>query len=100
MNRSKWKGFLIHSRLLKKKVFKQSLISLWSKNFNLPQTVNNKKLAVYCGKKFKKIFVTTPKLNFKIGEFCITRSKFSHKNKDKIVNPLKKNVKPKPKKKN
>jgi ribosomal protein S19 len=96
MSRSKWKNYYYHSKILKKKFLIHKQITIWSRNSTLAKTLNNKKLIVYNGKLYKKIYVNNLKLNFKIGEFCTTRGKFFHKNK---LKPTKKNLKLKVKKK-
>lgn len=97
MSRSKWKNFYIHSKLLKKQVLIQKQITVWSRASFLSRLLINKKLLVYNGKIYKKLYITNLKINFKIGEFCTTRGKFFHKNK---IKPTKKNTKLKNKIKN
>jgi len=90
MSRSRWKNYFIHFKFLKKKILNQSTLVLWSKNSVSTEVLIDKKLIVYCGKFFKNIYISNLKIGFKIGEFCLTRSKFFHKNKLKVVKNLSK----------
>lgn len=90
MSRSKWKNSFIHYKLLKNNIINKTQIVLWTKTSVATEVLIDKKLIVYCGKNFKKIYITNLKVGFKIGEFCMTRSKFFHKNKLKITKKLSK----------
>jgi small subunit ribosomal protein S19 len=73
MSRSIWKGFFFKKFLLKKTPHK-----IWSRSCSIPFHCVGKKVLVYNGKEFKKIFVTREKVGYKFGEFAFTR-KFTRK---------------------
>lgn len=98
MSRSAWKSFFVHFAFLKKSILNKNQIIVWSRSSMLFKIFINKKVLIINGKNFKKVYITKRKIFFKFGEFCQTRDKFSHKNKNKLK-PIKKNIKIKNKKK-
>lgn len=73
MSRSVWKGLF-----LKKFLVKKFLNKIWSRNCSIPFSCVNRKVLVYNGKEFKRIFITREKVGYKFGEFVYTR-KFTKK---------------------
>ncbi len=85
MSRSKWKGPYIHFKFLKKKFLENKLFKIWSRDSIILSYFINYKFLIHNGKIFKNFIVTREKIGYKFGEFCMTRSKYFHKNKLKIV---------------
>ncbi len=90
MSRASWKNIYIHRSLLKKTILQKKQLIVWKRNSAIHHSLVDKKLLVYCGKKSVMTYVKPLRVLYKIGEFCMTRGKFFHKNKLKV---LKKNIK-------
>jgi len=71
MGRSKWKGNFIEESLLKNT--EKRNLKIFSRRSVIPSFFIGKKVLVYSGKNFKKIFITREKVGFKFGDFCKTR---------------------------
>lgn len=80
MSRSSWKGPYLDKRFFKTK----KLHKVWSRQSVIPSSLRGKKIFVYNGKAFKRIFITKNKIGFKFGEFCKTRLFNKKKVKKKI----------------
>ena len=81
MARASWKLPIVSKNFLKLKVHDE--IS-WKKTFNLyknffkrnliiPNTLLNKKIKVYTGKRFKNLLIRANMIGHKMGEFAITK---------------------------
>jgi ribosomal protein S19 len=81
MGRSIWKGPFLDKIFLKKKAIK--LTQIWSRRSSIPGYLVGKKISIYNGKTFKKIFITREKIGFKFGDFCFTRNSFQKKKQNK-----------------
>lgn len=58
-------------------------IKVISKNKLITPNLVGKKVQVYNGKQFHEFSVNLSMVNFKIGQFCITKKKVVHKQKTK-----------------
>jgi ribosomal protein S19 len=90
MSRSSWKFKFISRTLLKKNFLNLKQIKIWAKYSIMHKGLIDKRLLVYCGKSIRIVFVKSQRIFFRVGEFCMTRSKFFHKNKIKAVKTVKK----------
>lgn len=74
MSRSKWKGYFLTNRFLKKsKVLNKKNVSVWERNCTIPSYLVGKSVFIHNGKSFIRIFVSREKVGFKFGEFVYTR---------------------------
>ena len=77
MKRSKWKGPLIKSKDLKKK------LPILPRDYTIISQVVGVACNVHSGKKFVKLNLTEEMIGHKIGEFVPTRERFEFKKKKK-----------------
>ena len=85
MSRSKWKGPYVNPKLLKISITNQfnlkNEIKTLSRNTEIIPKFVGMILQIYNGKTFLKIKITYEMIGHKLGEFSITRKKFSFKKK-------------------
>ena len=77
MKRSKWKGPLIKSKDLEKKLL------ILPRNYTVISRVVGLVCNVHSGKKFVKLSLTQEMIGYKVGEFVPTRERFEFKKKKK-----------------
>ena len=77
MKRSKWKGPLIKSKYLEKK------LPVLARTYEIVPQVIGLTCNVHSGKKFVKLSLTEEMIGHKVGEFVPTRGKFEFKKKKK-----------------
>lgn len=77
MKRSKWKGPLIKTNNLKKKVL------FLPRNFEITSQLVGLVCNVHSGKKYIRLSLTNEMIGYKFGEFVPTREKFEFKKKKK-----------------
>ena len=79
--RSSWKFNYINSSLYKNifinKFKKIKLVKLFCRSSNIPKFFLKKTITFYKGNLFIRIFFTKYHINYKIGEFGVTRKPFS-----------------------
>lgn len=75
MKRSKWKGPLIKTKELKKKLL------FLPRNFEITLQLVGLACSVYSGKKAIKLNLTDEMVGYKLGEFVPTRGRFESKKK-------------------
>ena len=85
MNRVNWKGPYVNNNLLKKiksskLIFKNKIKTMSKSSTILPKFIGLT-LWVYNGKTFTMIKVIDEMIGHKLGEFILTRKKFSYKKK-------------------
>lgn len=68
MSRSIWKGKFFDTCLLK-----NSLKKVWCRSSTIPFFLLGKKVLVYNGKSFKRIYISREKIGYKFGSFVFTR---------------------------
>ena len=85
MIRSKWKGVYCNKVIFRSTDYvSENLIStkmqeknvkhfIWQKNSTIPIFFNNKRVCVYNGKRYHSFLINSNMLNFKFGEFVITK---------------------------
>lgn len=87
MNRVKWKGPYINSKLLKKienTIYSsKNVIKTTSKNSIIVPKFIGLTFQIYNGKTFVTIKIIEEMINHKFGEFINTRKQFSYKKKNK-----------------
>lgn len=87
MNRVKWKGPYINSKLLKKIEntisSSKNVIKTTSKNSIIVPNFIGLTFQIYNGKTFITVKIIEEMINHKFGEFINTRKQFSYKKKNK-----------------
>ncbi len=87
MARSSWKFNYIHSNLYKyiftSKFKNIKVLKIFCRSSSIPKIFLKKTVATYKGNLFVKTLFTKYHLNFKLGEFGITRKPFNFPLKDK-----------------
>lgn len=87
MNRVKWKGPYINSKLLKKIEnaisSSKNVIKTTSKNSIIVPSFIGLTFQIYNGKTFITVKIIEEMINHKFGEFINTRKQFSYKKKNK-----------------
>lgn len=79
MSRSKWKGVYLNSRILHYRENKMlNLFRVWSRASVIPKFLVNKKVGIYTGKYFKRVWISIDKIGLKFGEFADTRIHTKH----------------------
>lgn len=73
MSRSIWKKLNIDKFLITKKFLTKTQKKIWSRSSTIPFSLIGKKILIYNGIFFKRLYINREKVGYKFGEFSYTR---------------------------